>query len=169
MLHFAYGSNLLVERLQVPERAPGAWLVGVARLAGWRLVFDKRGRDGSGKASVRQAPDAWVHGVLYDLPDDDRKRLDQVEGPGYRAHEVEVRRGGRAESAWLYLAIDLDPTLRPFRWYRGLVLAGARQHRLPDAYAAAIEEVPVMRDPDRQRAERYERVIEAVNGRVPIR
>ena len=165
MLHFAYGSNLLLERIRLPERSPNAQPVAVARLDRWRLVFEKKGSDGSGKATLRltgERRDA-VHGVLYHLPAAERRRLDRAEGPGYAAHTVEVAVGDERRPAWLYLAVErfLDPRARPFRWYRGLVHAGARQHGLPAAYASAIEAVPTRRDPDRDRAGRMLRILDA--------
>lgn len=161
MLHLAYGSNLLIERIRLPERCPGARPVGTARLDGWRLSFEKRGQDGSGKATVIRDASTFMHGVLYELPDEQRLRLDEVEGPGYRAHEVEVTVGRSVKAAWLYLGIDLAPAIRPFRWYRDLVLAGARQHGLPPQYAASIEAVATQQDSNQERAARMRRVLEA--------
>ena len=164
MLHFAYGSNLLIERIRLPERCPGARPVCVARLVGWRLAFEKRGTDGSGKATVRPDLHGIVHGVLYDLPADERVRLDRVEGSGYRPHEVRVHAESGPQAAWLYLGIELDEGMRPFRWYRDLVIAGARQHRLPASYAAAIAAVVAQADPDRSRAERMQRVLDTAGS-----
>jgi hypothetical protein len=65
-LYFAYGSNMSSGRLR-----PGAVPAGAARLEGYRLRCNKRGRDGSGKA------EAW--GVLFWLPDPDWEALDRFE------------------------------------------------------------------------------------------
>ena len=161
MLHLAYGSNLLLERIRLPERCPNARHVGIARLDGWRLSFEKRGQDGSGKATVLPDRNGVLHGALYDLTTDERRRLDKVEGPGYRAHAVEVVADGSTLPAWLYLGLDLQPGLRPFRWYRDLVLTGARQHDLPASYADSIEAAATQPDPNEERAARMRRVLEA--------
>ena len=47
-----------------------------------------------------------------------------------------------------YRATRIDPDLKPFAWYLAHVLAGAREHRLPADYIAAIECLAVVDDPD---------------------
>ena len=62
-LYFAYGSNLPSARMR--RRVPSAAAQGPAELQGRRLTTDKRGRDGSGKANLREDPAATVWGVLW--------------------------------------------------------------------------------------------------------
>lgn len=51
-LYFAYGSNMLFRRLKA--RTPSARLVGVGHVLGYRLVFDKVSKDGSGKCDIER-------------------------------------------------------------------------------------------------------------------
>ncbi len=157
MLHFAYGSNLLLSRIRLPQRAPSARPVTIASLDGWRLTFEKSGTDGSGKATVGPALGGdRVHGVLYDIPDREARWLDDAEGPGYGRQTVEVKAAEGQLSAWLYMAKEqaLDPLAVPFSWYRDLVVAGARQNRLPVAYVDHLASVRAVEDANEERARR---------------
>jgi len=51
----------------------------------------------------------------------------------------------------MYNVVDdalLDDSLRPYDWYKALVLAGAREHKLPEEYIQQIENVHVVQDSD---------------------
>lgn len=154
--YFAYGSNLFSPRLRA--RAPSARVVGVAVLPGHALRFHKRGRgDGSGKCNVwRDAAAPGVPGALYEVADPEWADLDAAEGRGSgyeRLEVVVVRAGGERVAASTYVAQPhaIDDTLLPYRWYRDLVLAGAREHALPSEHVARIEAQACKEDPDRKR------------------
>ena len=148
--YFAFGSNMLLERLA--QRVPSARAVGVATLANHALRFNKLSKDGSGKANIEPSPDpgAVVRGVLFHLDKAERPALDRAEG-GYRILLVMVRRegAGEDEEAFTYIAKReaIRDGLRPFRWYRDAVIAGARQHGLPESYIRRIEAVEVLDGP----------------------
>ena len=153
---FCYGSNLSVTRMRA--RAREARVAGVGRLAGHALRFHKRGRDGSAKADAfrTDAAEDFLWGVVYELADRDKRSLDRAEGLGvhYLEHEVDVEvEAGRLMRAWVYCASPdrIDVSLRPYSWYRHLVLDGARHHRLPAAYLEALGAVETVEDPDPER------------------
>jgi hypothetical protein len=152
-LYFAYGSNLSIQRLRA--RTPSAEPIGAAELPGFRLVFDKRGRDGSAKADCERtdAPDPVVHGGLFRIHAADRPALDRAEGlgQGYDACEVALKTERGTMTAWTYVATDKRPGLLPYGWYLRHVLIGAEAFRLPSAYVAAIRSLPSMADPDTAR------------------
>lgn len=165
MLYFAYGSNLLPRRLRAPERAPGARHVAVGRLRGWELRFHKLSDvDGSGKAGVQEIPAARrnghaVWGALFELAADDHPRLDRVEGlgVGYDRAEVEIDVVGetgdgshRSRRAFTYVARReaIAEDIRPYRWYRDLVIAGAEHHGFPQPYVESLRAVEGDVDPD---------------------
>jgi hypothetical protein len=154
VVNFAYGSNMLMPR--IAARVPSARPLGAALLHGHGRRWHKVGRDGSGKCDV--VPDATpgqvVHGVLYRIDAREMPRLDAAEGlgQGYDAVELEVEWAGGRRLAHLYRATHIDPSLRPFRWYRELVVAGAVSHRLPADVVAALRAVPAIEDPDEARA-----------------
>jgi gamma-glutamylcyclotransferase (GGCT)/AIG2-like uncharacterized protein YtfP len=156
--YFAYGSNMLDERLTHRTRCPSARVLGTGSATCWRLAFAKRGADGSGKATLLRSSRASdrVHGVLFEIDLAERDVLDRVEGPGYeRLDDLVVERAGAdgppvTVEASVYVARPgaIDPTLIAFDWYRALVIAGARRHGLPADVIAEIESVPIRPDPN---------------------
>ncbi|MET3598366.1 gamma-glutamylcyclotransferase family protein [Martelella mangrovi] len=159
--YFAYGSNMLTERLF--RRCPSARALGGAFLEDHTLDFAKPGRDGSGKATIVPAADARVFGVLFTLEPGDCGLLDGFEGRGKgydRLDDVTVCRmpDGRAVSAFTYMAPPAfrDPAFPPYDWYHGLVIAGAHEHGLPEDYIAGLLEIPFVEDPEADRATRRE-------------
>jgi Gamma-glutamyl cyclotransferase, AIG2-like len=81
-LYFAYGSNMLTERLK--ERTPSDVPVAVGYIEGYQLGFDKVSGDGSGKCDIRSTGKDVdrVHGVLFRIDTDHMDRLDEAEGLG---------------------------------------------------------------------------------------
>jgi len=168
MLYFAYGSNMWPPRLEA--RVGGCRRVASGALAGHRLAFHKSGRDGSGKcdAALTERAQNRVHGVLYELSRWQGLRLDAFEG-GYGRTEVEVETvSGERLAAWLYRAHPrhIDPRLRPFDWYKALVLGGARLARLPADYLAVIEAVPAVVDEDPARRAEQRALLAAVEAEL---
>jgi len=161
--YFAYGSNMLSERVTHATRCPGAILIGVARVANFRLSFSKRSIDGSGKATLVEAPesDEHVYGVLFRIPREQRDALDNAEGKGrgYERHDrFAVRRPGVGGESFVTVYIAelgaRDDSLLPYDWYRDLALAGALQNHLPDAYIAMLRNVRAVPDPKLERESR---------------
>lgn len=150
VLNFAYGSNMLRARIQA--RVPSARAIGTALLAAKALRWHKRGQDGSGKCDIVDsiAPGAQVFGVLYELAADEKHRLDEAEGlgTGYEEVELVVVMAGRKVRVSAYRALLVQHGILPFSWYRALVVAGARQHRLPADYVAGLEAAPAVDDDD---------------------
>jgi gamma-glutamylcyclotransferase (GGCT)/AIG2-like uncharacterized protein YtfP len=171
LYYFAYGSNL--HPLRLHGRAPSARVLGRAWLRGCRLRFHKRGRDGSAKC------DAWrtgwrgdlVHGVVYQVARGDRQALDRVEdvGCGYDRTLVWVSVGGRRRAVFTYLARPeaIAEGLRPFDWYLGYVVSGARHHGLPGRYLAGLRREEALRDGDAPRRLLNRRVL--LRGAPPYR
>jgi hypothetical protein len=154
-LYLAYGSNLHPMRLQ--QRVSSATLRARLRLGGYRLEFNKRGKDGSGKCNIRftgRLADA-VFGAVYTLDPREIHVLDRFEGAGYERQQLAVEvRGGRSP-VFAYVAPDhhCDDGLLPFDWYRQLVFWGARFHGFPAAYLDLVQGVPVVEDDDVERRE----------------
>jgi gamma-glutamylcyclotransferase len=161
MLYFAYGSNMLRERLLA--RVPGAKWLGVAHCDGRQLEFHKKSIDGSGKCDIPQTGNNAdkVYGVLYDVPRSQKPDLDEAEGlgQGYNDEKIEVQfHDGQTKSAIAYFASpDAKKSgLIPYDWYLCLVLEGAKQNGLPDGYIASIAGVKAIPDPKPGRKTRIE-------------
>lgn len=166
-LYFAYGSNMFTPWLCQPARCPSARPVGIAELRGHELRWHKHSkRDRSGKCDVPAAPNASVLGVLYEIAASEKAPLDRAEGKGfgYDEIEVEVLCGQNTVRAVTYQATNTDPTLRPYTWYRTLVIAGAKEHGLPAPYIARLESVPADQDPNRERHDENMALIEEVQA-----
>ncbi len=162
-LYFAYGSNLLSARLR--ERTPSASPVGVARLLQYELRWHKAGKDGSGKCDVVHVPGSAGHvqGVVYQIALQEKSALDAAEalGVGYAEREIEVHLVDKSVRSWAYMALQVDPSVVPFDWYKALVVAGAKEHGIESNYVRALESVTAKSDPDPSRAEHHLRLLGA--------
>ena len=148
-LYFAYGSNMSSARLG--ERVPDARALGRALLTGFRLAWNKPGRDGSGKANIVLAESHVVWGVLYEFPGSSASSssnsssswavLDTIERDYAReTWTVEDLRGARvAAQVYRWRGEPEAPDLAPQAWYRGHLLDGAREHGLPRDVIEALE------------------------------
>ena len=160
LTYFAYGSNMLKERLL--RRCPSVKRAGPGELKGFSLAFTKRGRDLSGKATIMRDRGQSVHGVVFSLTEDELALLDGFEGLGRGYDRLEneliIMPNGETTPAFTYMAPSsaCDTTLFPFDWYHALVLAGAMQNDLPETYRAHLQKVATRRDPDADRATRLE-------------
>ena len=146
--YFAYGSNmdrarletarLIPEGLQVKDRVLGF-------VAGWQLVFAKPWAKFTGGGAAHIVPHAQdeIYGTLNLIDARGLDVLDRYEGVAgghYRRAPLLVTRpvSGDAVEAVVYLADgDLDPSLKPPRFYLDHLLAG--RDLLPTAYVARLE------------------------------
>lgn len=165
-LVFSYGSNMLTARIRA--RCASVAVVDRGILTGHALRWHKLGKDGSGKCDAlhtgREAD--RLPGVVHRLTWADKLRLDAHEGlgRGYESATVAVALdGGETVEAQVYVATRIAPSLRPFDWYRGLVLAGAEEHALPVWHRDAIAAVPATPDPDPRRAAPNRALLDAVH------
>jgi len=154
MLYFAYGSNL--DPTQMGERCPDARTVGLAALHDHRLVFPRFSEHwGGGTAGMVPSHGPTVWGVLFDVTQACLDTLDLHEhfrGQGHPDNgydreqiSVELTRPDdgsipRRVRAWTYVAREANPT-PPSRRYLDTILRGARHHRLPEEYVAALAAV----------------------------
>jgi hypothetical protein len=129
--YFAYGSNLWPLRMR--SRCPSAVVIASARLAGWEVRYAKPGRDGTAKLDIVPAPGAEVHGAVYAIDERDRPSLDAAE-PGYDVLAVGVETDAGPLDVVTYRWPGMVTDARPADWYRRMAMAGARLHRLPEAY-----------------------------------
>lgn len=148
--YFAYGSNMLFGRIH--ERVPSVRHVGIGRLLGYRLRWDKCGGD-SGKCRVEAVAEATavVWGRVFEFDTADLASLDRAEGEGveYERVKVTIRTAtGKDLEATTYFGLRLDPDAKPFDWYKGFVVEGARECGLPGDYIAELEAVEALPDPD---------------------
>jgi hypothetical protein len=152
MRYFAYGSNMATQRLR--RRVASAKPLGVARLPAYVLRFHKRSQDGSGKCNAffTGVEADVVLGVLFEIDPAQKQDLDKAEGlgHGYIESHLEVHQPTGAVTAFAYIADPgaIDEMLKPFTWYRDIVIAGAKEHHLPKSYITRLSETPASPDCD---------------------
>ena len=116
--------------------------LGPAELPDHRVAFLRRSiRWQAGAADIVHAPGESVWGVLWELPFGPGE-LDAKEAAGdaYRRRPVAVRAGGATVTAMAYEVIEKEPLeVPPRREYLDLMLAGAREHGLPEIWVRRIE------------------------------
>lgn len=158
MLYFAYGSNMLSKRLRSAKRAPSAVAIGIGFISGRRLTFDKVSSDGSGKCDIMATDNREdkVYGFLFEIIASEKAQLDRAEGlrKGYREEKIEVITLSGPCDAFTYVANKKEPALRPYHWYKALVIAGAIEHNLPQPYIECLRTFDSKPDPNiKRRAE----------------
>uniref|UniRef100_A0A8C6SMR4 Gamma-glutamylcyclotransferase b n=1 Tax=Neogobius melanostomus TaxID=47308 RepID=A0A8C6SMR4_9GOBI len=152
-LYFAYGSNLLKERLQLKN--PSATVHCVAKLKDYRLVFGNH----QGRASER-----WhgVWGVVWRLSVSDLESLDSQENVTLGAYcpvELSVTTTGEDLCCRTYI-MNSCVYAPPSPQYLKVIVMGAEQNGLPPEYQAKLRSIktneyegplPVMAELERAR------------------
>ena len=137
-------------------------MLGKGFVENHELRFNKRSIDASGKCSV-ETSGAGVHVAVYEMNAAEKRVLDEIEGVGRGYHDTVIDVPGFSDCA-VYIAEDeyKDDDLRPYAWYRELVLLGCRYLEFPDAYIATIATVDSIPDPDIARREQNESLIRRI-------
>ena len=145
---FCYGSNMSSER--ITERCSSSRFISRASVTGWKLLFNKRSKDGSGKANLVWTGDrSLVWGVIFDISEEQKSILDKFEGLGKGYDELKlpvINDLGEEVDCVCYISRDdkyLDGGLKPHGWYKDFCLVGAREHSIPEDYILTIESVDV--------------------------
>ena len=143
-------------RLTAKERAPSAIPIGTGYVSNRRLTFDKVSRDGSGKCDIEFTGNSTdrAYGVLYEVALSEKSNLDKAEGlwEGYKKEQVlVVALNAKTYKASAYVATEKGPALRPYHWYKALVIAGATEHKLPTEYIEWLRTFDSQPDPNAQR------------------
>jgi cation transport regulator ChaC len=142
--YFGYGSNMSPQTF-LERRGMQPLETRVARLEGWSLCFDLPVGPGErAVANLWPAPDTHIWGVVYRLGAADCERLDRSEGVPQGVYDrLEVQVCCAAEpavlTAFTYQSRHRRDGRRPSARYLGIMLDGARHHRLPADWVAYLE------------------------------
>ncbi len=154
---------MLTRRLRTSDRAPSAVVVCSGYLNGRRLTFDKMSQDGSGKcdAEQTQSQSDRVYGVVFEIALLEKPALEKAEGlcKGYRKENVEIITACGTCPAITYIATKKEPVLRPYHWYKALVVAGAVEHQLPKDYVEWLRAFESQEDPKADRRAKNEALL----------
>jgi len=141
--YFAYGSNLNLK--QMAQRCPQSNLVGKASLQGYKIAFTKYSSSwDSGVADIIRAADSEVWGLLYEVTEDDLKRLDGYEGhPDYylRIAIPVVNEQGDSVEAYTYEVVDKVDFVPPSEEYLGIIKDAAKKFDFPEEYKIQLDQI----------------------------
>ncbi|KAK3511797.1 hypothetical protein QTP70_023182 [Hemibagrus guttatus] len=145
-LYFAFGSNLLKERLQLKN--PSAVFHSVARLQGYVLQFGLWGENvisswNGGVATIEECPDEDICGVVWKMANEDLVSLDKQEGVDkgiYSPMEVTVETEAGPLLCRTYKMNNFRPCA-PSPQYKEVICLGAQQNGLPEYYIKKLQAV----------------------------
>ncbi len=148
-LYFAYGSNLCVEQMAL--RCPDAEDPRPAVLSDHDWLINQRG-----VATVEPLTGTQVHGVLWQVSDDDLATLDGAEGVPvrYRRDRLVVQTSDGPAPAWVYIDHRVTPG-PPRPGYLPRVIDGAVHHGLPQRWIDFLRRWDPARWPRRTPAPSY--------------
>ena len=165
--YFGYGSNMLTDKLKRPDRCPSAVKIDVARTNEYTLKFHKvsnaksaRGiRDESGKGDMAFTGSETdeLYGVVFSIDETQADNLDSAEGlgDGYEKKDIVVEGINKGLLRVVaYYATDINEDLKPYHWYKGQTVDGAKEHGLPPDYIKKIEAFESIPDPDKERVDK---------------
>jgi phage replication-related protein YjqB (UPF0714/DUF867 family) len=126
--YFAYGSNLCVK--QMTQRCPDAADPRPAVLSDHDWLINERG-----VATVEPFTGTQVHGVVWQVSDDDLATLDSAEGVPvrYRRDRLTVHTDSGPLPAWVYIDHRVTPG-PPRPGYLPKIIDGATHHGLPQRW-----------------------------------
>jgi phage replication-related protein YjqB (UPF0714/DUF867 family) len=126
--YFAYGSNLCVSQMAL--RCPGAADPRPAVLSDHDWLINQRG-----VATVEPVAGNQVHGVLWQLCENDLAMLDSAEGVPvrYRRDRLTVHTDDGPSPAWVYIDHRVTPG-PPRPGYLPRIIDGAAHHGLPQRW-----------------------------------
>jgi gamma-glutamylcyclotransferase len=140
MLYFAYGANM--DPGTLADRKVEHSRVCTGRIRNVRLVFDKPGDDGTGKADLQDHRGSVTEGVIYDVPEASLDNLDIYEGVDrghYRRQLMTVDTSRGQLECVVYRAAKFRPGLKPSPAYLQTLIRGAEVHRLSPEYVTFLK------------------------------
>uniref|UniRef100_H3D285 Gamma-glutamylcyclotransferase b n=2 Tax=Tetraodon nigroviridis TaxID=99883 RepID=H3D285_TETNG len=145
-LYFAYGSNLLKERLRLQN--PSAMVHCVARLKDYKLVFGNykglaSDRWHGGVATIEHSPGDEVWGVVWKMNISDLESLDDQENVmlgAYSPVELRVKTKGQEINCRTYI-MNSCVYAPPSPQYLQVIVMGAEQNGLPKYYQEKLRAI----------------------------
>jgi hypothetical protein len=126
-------------------------------------MWHKKSADNSGKCDILATGFAIdiVWGVLFEVALSEKPALDRAEGlgSGYEQKAVKILSCSGPMDAIAYYATSIDSSRAPYTWYKSLVVAGAREHKLPSAYVMELESVLSIADANERRCAKAEALL----------
>ena len=142
-LYAAYGPNM--DPRTMSTRCPHSPLQGTGWLLGWRLTFggEEFGWDGA-LATIVEDPLEQVFVALYDITDEDRAALDELESVStglFLKTKVRISALSGEQLAYAYVLAAYEGGL-PSASYLGVLADAAEAADAPTDYVAALRRRP---------------------------
>ena len=140
----------------------------IGKLSKHRLSFHKKSDDRSSKCNLFHtgSESDLIYGAIYEIHPEHKSVLDRFEGEGfgYTNNQIKIQHQDQEHDCFTYIAQQSHITddLRPYHWYKELVVLGARHLQFPESYILSIESVVSMEDPNEQRRKERAILIEKV-------
>jgi gamma-glutamylcyclotransferase (GGCT)/AIG2-like uncharacterized protein YtfP len=130
--YFAYGSNMLPARLI--ERIVKYHTAFKTVFPRHKFIYNKKSIDGTAKANVEPDDGAEVHGVCFEVDENDLGILKKYEGGYDQRNIVVTAENGDEVQAVTYISASVDSALKVSAEYKSMVLKGAKHWGLSEAY-----------------------------------
>ena len=130
--YFAYGSNMLPKRLL--ERIKKYHTVFQVVLPDHEFIYNKKSIDGTAKANVKSNDGKEVHGVCFEIDEDDFAVLKKYEGGYDQRNIVVTTKNGNKTKAVTYISASIDASLVASAEYKSMVVNGAKHWGLSESY-----------------------------------
>ncbi len=132
--YFAYGSNMLPERLI--GRIGKYHTAFNAVFPRHKFIYNKKSIDGTAKANVESDGGAEVHGVCFEIDESDLGILKKFE-EGYDQRNIDIVTGnGYITQAVTYISTSTDASLSVSEEYKNIVQKGAKHWGLSKSYVS---------------------------------
>ena len=107
-----------------------------------------------------------VHGAIYSIDNDHKLELDIIEGNGYIDGRISLQYNKEEYECVTYLAQQshIVSDMKPYHWYKSLVIMGARHLKFPESYIASIEAIESMDDLNHDRRIENEALIKIIEA-----
>ncbi|CEF59550.1 Gamma-glutamylcyclotransferase [Strongyloides ratti] len=133
--YFAYGSNMLDERMKLMNKT--AKYFGNGEVLGYKLAFYDHSDTWHGAtASIEENPDSIIYGCIYSVSREEEAILDQQE-KGYHRITIPVRNIKTKQVLYCRSYQISNPNKKenlPSSAYKIVFTTGAIMHKLPEKY-----------------------------------
>ena len=134
-LYFAYGSNM--NSKQMEERCPDSSCRGTGSIDGHRFIINSRG-----VASIVPDVNSMVHGLIWEISEEDELVLDKREGVSsncYSKVDLLVKEAnGKEATCLVYIASD-QSIGKPRLGYLEKIIQPLKDGSFPECYVLEIE------------------------------
>ncbi|MFC2185783.1 gamma-glutamylcyclotransferase family protein [Fulvivirgaceae bacterium LMO-SS25] len=154
----SYGSNMLLNRIK--NRIPNVEVISNLKLSGYKLLFNKKSKDGSTKANIKKSYDendvVWT--VLHRIKLEEKEILDKYEGlgNGYNLKEFSIKIDDETVKAYAYVCDEYSfiEEGKPYDWYLQYLINGAVENEFPKEYIDFLKSFESEIDLDIKRREK---------------